>query len=388
MTSTAKAETVPTDVYPDAVAKLTLPADDLLARKVPVLAANKQPLRKVIEQLAQQTNPKISAICFPYGQHDKVKIDPEQEITINVGNVTVGEALEIIAAQIKNMPKLTWGTCDGFDNVLFPTGGVRMFPITAHATGLDTRQQINDDPLLGKCFSQQPPAMLAQLAMQVDVIEPTSKFTLGQDGPALRVWDPDNGGAILWRVIDAQAPRSPETITPELRKQIVHDWKLQKAFPAAKTKAESIKNVADMQAYIKARKCKTIDTGMFARKTERNLRGIFSLQPTRLTLLNLASPAVDIEVVKQAFATLAPKNLSADYPKESKNVLVLPLPCEGYVLVARRIDFEPAEKKTFEEDKAALIQFLQQQQAAQGILLWFEPDNVKKRTGFVEKKPE
>ncbi|MBN1556101.1 MAG: hypothetical protein JXA11_15270 [Phycisphaerae bacterium] len=385
---TSRAEGPAKNVYAEVVRKLTLPADDLLQRKVPVLALEKQPLEKAVDMLAQAADPRIGAICFPYGRHGKVKIAPDLKITLNARNITVGEALAKIAARIPDLPKLQWGMCEGIDNVLFSVDGVRFFPATAGRTGLETQEQINDDPMLSKCFSRQPPASLAQLAMRVQTIEPTSKFLVNQDGPPLRVWDPDNGGAILWRVTAAEAPQSPETLTDEIRKQVVRDWKLRQAFPKAIAQADAIKNAADLEAYIKAKKSKTVETGLFARKAPRGDRQMLMFLPTRLTVLNFSSPAVDGEVVKEAFAALAPKNLSADYPKESQNVLTLPLPSEGYVLVARRIDFEPAEKKAFEESKPGLIQLLQQRQAGQSLLEWFTMDNAEKRTGYVPKKPE
>ena len=383
---TVQVDATPEAAFAAAAAKLTLPADDLLARKVPVLACDKQPLDQAVDMLAQAASPRISAICFPYGQGGKVKIAPDLKITLSLRDVTVGEALAKIAEQIPDMPKLTWGMCEGVDNVLFPVDGVRLFPVTAGETAPATQEQINDDPLLGMCFSQQPPATLGQLAMQVNVIEPKSQFTIDQDGPPLRVWDPDNGGVILWRVVAAEAPKSPESLTDDIRGQIVHDWKLQQAFPKAVARAEEMKNAADLAAYVKAEKAKTTDTGMFARKSQRKTEGVFLLQPTRLAVMEFLSPAIDGEVIQQAFAALTPKDLAADYSKESDNVLILPLPPEGYVLAARRIDFEPAEKKTFEESKAALIQFMNQQQTEQGILLWFNLENVKKRTGYVEKE--
>lgn len=376
----------PENVYADAVKQLTLPANDLLDRKVPVLALDKLPLDKAVDMLAQSASPRISAICFPYGQHGKVKIAPDLKISLHAANITVGEALEKIAGQIPDMPKLTWGMYEGIDNVLFPVAGVRLFPVTAYTTGLDTQEQLRETPILRKCYSRQPPASLVQLAMQVKTIQPKSPFQVNQPGPALQVWDPDNAGAVLWRVIAAEPAHSPKTLTDEIRQQVVRDWKLQQAFPAAKVKAESIQNAADMQSYIKANKSDIVDTGMFARKTQRNVQGVFALQPTRLTAMNFLAPAVDAEVVQKAFATLAPKNLSADYPRESENVLVLPLPCEGYVLVARRVDFEPAEKKMFEEAKPGLIRFITQQQKDLGVLLWFKPENVKQRTGYAKKE--
>ncbi|MBN1942741.1 MAG: hypothetical protein JW849_05535 [Phycisphaerae bacterium] len=383
----AAPEAPPGEVYPDVVAKMTLPGDDLLGRNVPVLAVEKQPLEEAVAMLAQQAEPPLTAIGFPYGEQGAVKIAPDLKITLNVRNVTVGEALAKIASQIPDLPKLAWGMCEGFDDVLFPVEGVRLFPVTAGQTGLDTPEQLAADPLLGKCFSQQPPASLAQLAMQVNPIEPKSNFQVGQDGPPLRVWDPDNSGAILWRVIEAAAPQSPQALDETLRKQIVHDWKLRQAFAVAEKKASAVKTAADLEAYIRAEKVQPVETGMFARKAPRGDRQVLSFQPSRLTALNFTSPAVDAHVIREAFALLAPKNLSADYSKESDDVLTLDLPSEGCVLIARRIDFAPAEKKLFEESKAGLIQFLEQRQSGQGLLQWFDMDNVRKRIGFTPKQP-
>lgn len=370
------------DGYAEAVARMTLPADDLLARRIPVLAAEKQPLEKVLDLVARQAEPRLVAVCFPWGDPGPVKVAPDLKITLNVVHATVGEALEKIAAQIPGLPKLRWAVCDGFPDVLFPVEGVRFFPVTAGRVAGASQKELEDHPLLGRCLSRQPPASLAQLAMEVDVLAPNSQFKVGQDGPVLPVWDLENGGAVLWRVTRAVPAAAPETLGNETRQAVVRDLKLREAFEAAKQKARTIRTPADLENYARQEKAALLETGLFSRQILRSERGVLSFQPTRLTALKFLSPAVDAYVIERAFAELAPKDLSAPYSRQSDTLLTLELPCEGYVLIARRIDYLPAMEKDFEASRSSLLRYLDQQQTGQSLLQWFASDNIRRRTGF------
>ncbi len=377
----------PAGDYAEIVNTLTLPGEELLQRKVLILAIDKQPLSTAVERLAQAASPRLSVICFPYGLTGKVHISPDVKITLHATNLTVGEALEKIAKQIPDLPKLSWGCFEGIDDVLFPVGGVRMFPVSAGRTSFVTPKQLSADPLLGKCFSQELRISLPQAAFQVRALVPKSEFRVGQEGPLMTAWNTDARGQLFWRVLEAQPARSPREITDALRTEIVRDGKLEQAFALASKEAEAIQTAKELDAYVRKHKLAPVETGMFARRTPYVYgRGYF--QPTQLEKLSLQNPAVDRFVIDRAFEALAPKDLAADYSPTSSNLLVLPLPCEEAVLIAQRIDYAPAEAEQFEADKLGLVAYLEQQQFGRSLQEWFALVNIKKRTGYAPKTPK
>ncbi len=368
-------------VFEEIVKKLTLPADNLLNRRIPVVAIEKLPLKEAMTKLADSVSPKLSAICFPWGEHGEINIPPETKVTLIGWDMTVAEALEKIAAQIPNLPKLRWGCFEGIDNCIFPIEGIRFFPITAGRTGLESQEELIENALISKCFSPRLRISLLQRAMQVDPIVPQSKFKIGMDEPIMTVWRDGDSGQLLWRVIDAQAPKSPEEITDAIRKKVIDDWKLAQGFKLARQQAEKIKSAEDLKKYAEKHKNETLESGMFSRRVHFAYEGGY-FQPARVPKMKFVNPAVDSYFIYEAFAALAPKDLDASYPKESQKVIVAPLACEEYVAVGRRINYLPAMEEGFELEKRNLTAYLERDRYARAVREWFSLSGIKERTQF------
>ncbi len=368
-------------VFEEIVKKLTLPADNLLNRRIPLVAIEKLPLKEAIPKLADSVSPKLSAICFPWGEHGEINISPETKVTLVGRDMTVEDALEKIGAQIPNLPKLRWGCFEGIDNCIFPVEGIRFFPITAGRTGLESQEELIENALISKCFSPMLDKSLLQRAMQVDPIVPQSKFKIGMDEPIMTVWRDGDSGQLLWRVIDARAPKSPETITEAIRKKVINDWKLAQGFKLARRQAEKIKSADDLKKYAEKHKNETLESGMFSRRVHFAYgRGYF--QPARVSKMEFINLFVDSHFIHEAFAALAPKDLDASYPKESQKVIVAPLACEGYVAVGRRINYLPAMEEDFELEKRNLTAYLERNQYYRARREWFSLSGIKERTKF------
>ncbi|MCD4823451.1 MAG: hypothetical protein K8S55_02500 [Phycisphaerae bacterium] len=387
------------NVYQQVAEKLTISADVLLKRKITAVGIKDKPLNEAIKDLAVLVDPQLAVICYPYGKHGEIDIDPKMKVTLLARNITLAEALEKITAQVRKkvpaMPKLEWACFDGIDEVIFPVTGIRFFPVTAGGTPLESAKEISEHKLLGNCalFDQsyrQRPISLAQIAMQVKPIVPNSKLEVGKEGPVLMAYAGGGSGQLIWRFREAKKVQTPEAMTKKIREQVIKDWKFAQAFQLATAKAETLKKPADLDAYVKNVKNVTnvkkgknepIKTGLFARKM-RNVYGGGAFQPTKLWSMEFKNPAVDSYVIDEMFEKLTPKNLDAAYLKESAALAVLPLKAEGCVVVAQRINFIPALAMKFELEKKMLIESLQRQQYQQAVIGWFSLGDIVKRTGF------
>ena len=301
--------------------------------------------------------------------------------------MTVAQALDKITAQIPDMPKLQWACFPGIDGVLFPVKGIRLFPVTAGQTGLETFKQLQDNKLIAGAASKEYRAWLLQLAFTANEINPAGKLKAGQEGPPATLQPGgDYSGMLLWVLEVAQPAKSPEEITPEIKTEIVRDWKLTQAFDLAVKETEKIKTAGQMQDFVKAQKLTTVDTGMFARRMKYDYGGGF-FQLSELPMLEFIAGAVDAYFINHAFKTLAPEDLNKPYEKTSENAMSLPLKCENAVFLARRTNFIPATQQGFEKEKDDLIFPLQRNQYILALREWFSLNNIVERTGFTEEYP-
>ena len=364
------------DAVQKVVADMTFPADEMVGRKIPVIAIQAQPLDEAIRTVAAMASPRLGAIVFPWGDHGDVKIDPTVKVSLTGKNLTVGEALAKITAQIPDL-KLTWGACRGFDGVLFATSGVRVFPVTAGRTGLLPQDKLAADAPLSRSYFPGPGgpedyrpfgsvdlSALKVGAVQEDMPVATATGTMG--------------GTLLWRLVDYKPAHSPEALTDELKKIVADDLRRAKAFELAKQAAEAVISPAAMQALAKKLDLKPFSTGLFSQAWP-----TFVMQGKVFR-----SPAAGVDVVNKAFADLAPKNLAGDYPQTSANVLAVPLASELMVVLARRTDFRPAMEEPFDATRSQLVGYIMGDRQRQIALDWFAEANVMKRTSFTKTTAE
>jgi hypothetical protein len=371
--------------FVEAVDQLTLPPDDLLQRRIPIIAVENQPLREAVAMIAAQATPSIKAIAFPWGKHGELTVSPDLKVTLIERNLTVAQALEKLAAQVPDLPKLKWAAFDGIDSVLFPVGGIRIFPVRAERTDWLSRREIMDRPILSNSFwqSKQGWVPLANLAMEADPIRPDSEFSPGQDGPIMNVYrDEIYLGQLLWRLLEAQPSSSPQTLTDELRAKVIADWKLAEAFKLAETTAASLSTPADQLKWAREHDVTPVTTGLVSRK-ERFAIGGGYFQPARLEKMEFASSAVDQYVLEKAFEDLSPENLeTGNYEPEGETILALPLECEAYVLTARRLDYRPALQSEFRREKPMLMMYVSRDMYSQVMRGWFRFPQIRLRNDF------
>ncbi len=379
-------------IFDEIVAKYTIPATELLLRKIPVVAIEQQPLQEAIATLAELVSPRLTAICFPWGKFDSLTIDPKIKVSLIGRNLTVAEALAKLAGQIPGLPKLQWACFPGLDGVVFPVAGVRLFPLTAQQSDLLPLEQLRKNKLLASAASREQRAWLLQMAMQVDAMnldqtqgKGKSKLKLRQLGPVATVWTQEGlSGQVLWMVTDAKPAHSPAEISPEIHKQISRDWQLAQAFDEAVKQTQAIKTAEQMQALVKARKLTPVETGLVARRMRSNYGGGM-FRNTSLPMLKFSDGVVDMYFLGKAFDALAPKNPNKPYEKNSAQAMVLPLKSQRGIYLARRTDFLPAMEQKFEQEKSSLILPLRQSQYIMTLRDWFTLGKIVERTGFVEE---
>lgn len=377
------------NLYAQAESMLTLPADDLLTRKVPVVAIRQQPLHEAIDTLAKLTDPPIQSICFPTGKHGQIEISPTLKVTLVGRDMTLAEALEKIASQVKDLPPLKWACFEGLDEVIFPVEGVRFFPVRAGQTLLADADTLSAEPLLAGAMLVDPnfrrrPVPLLAVAFQVDPLVEDGSLRIGQPGPIMDVYGERTTGQLLWEVSAARPSEAPAEMTDAIRAKVIDDWRLAQAWTLAVKQAEQITTPQQMVDWAKAHDDELIDTGLFARRQQYAL-GLGAYQRTRVPKLNFSDRqnlTVDAFFADKVFDALSPKELSSDYPKLGTDVLAVPLKCELYTAVARRNNFRPAMQDEYRQIEPELVRTLQTEQRFEDYRQWFAWPQVKLRTGF------
>jgi len=378
------------DVLSKTVEELTIYADNLLNRKVLLISIDNLTLDEAMKVLAEQASPVITKICFPTGQHGDISIAPDVKVSLSARNTTVAKVLEEITKQLSpNMPKIQWASFQGFNDVLFPVKGIRFFPLTAGKSGLKTQQQLEDDKLIGSTYLQSPTdrGVLAQFSQYAKAVNPRGQLETGQDGrPVAGSLDGQNV-MILWRLTQVEPGKSPEKLTPEIRKQVVVDLKKIAAYELTVKAAQEVKTFEQLTAMAKAQKLKTIDTGLFARWTPEygqygNQRYVF----TELKALKFENPATNGFFIEEVFSNLIPKDLDAKYPKTSPNAITVGLPCELKVVLGGRVDFRPALLPKFEKQKTKLVSDVMRREKFAAMGEWFQLESAMKRAQFTDQR--
>ena len=381
------------DVLTKAVEALTIPADNLLNRKVLLISIDKLTLDEAMKVLAEQATPALHKICFPTGQHGDISIAPDVKVSLSARNTTVAKVLEEITKQLSpNMPKIKWACFRDFNDVLFPAEGIRFFPLTAGKSGLKTQQQLEEDKLLSSTYRPKSPenrGILTKFSLYAKVLNPRGILETGQDGPPVAGTIDGQNVTILWRLAQVEPGKSPEKLTPEIRKQVVADLKKIAAYELAVKASQEVKTFKQLTAMAKDLKLKTVNTGLFARWTPEydeygNQRYIF----TELEALDFENPATNGFFIEEVFSNLVPKDLDAKYPRNSENALALGLPCELEVVLGARVDFRPALLPTFEKQKTKLVSEVMNREKFAAMGEWFRLDSAMKRAQFEFKRSE
>jgi len=374
----------PNKVYAKIVDELTGPADAMLAKPLTGLKIENLPLDRAIKRLAGAAE--ISGICFPWGTHGAQTLLPSVKVTLT-GDMTVRGALDDICRQVK-FPRLEWATCLGFANVLFSVErvgqGMDFFPIKAAQTGLWTRRQFSEDPVLGFCVAN-PSGQGESFAQAIFSAKglnsgPGATAMVELGGQGLRMYMlGDSPGQLLWRLIGVAPAHEPHIMTPEIRRQVVSDLKLAAAMKLAAKTAETIRDAAKIIGLATAAERKKVDaftTGLFPR---RMLNMSWSAVPK---LDELDTQALLAYFTPRAFE-LMPEDLDANAASQPKAVGVVGIPAKAEVLVLERNDYHPVLKHEYEDTwRLEVARFLNIQRNVGMMGAWFNDKNIRIRMGF------
>ncbi len=380
-------EVSPAQAYLDVAADWQLPAEDLLNRNILVLYFDEPTeLDSAIDTVAAQAEPPLAAICYPWGKHENVTIDRNVKIpAIQTRNLTVGKALAEIGASLEDMPDLSWGMCKDFEEVLFPTDGLRLFPVTAGQVGLSTQAELRDIPRLANARARgarRSGLTLLQMAFDAQPINPGGTLAAGNDAPPMMTWDENGSGMIFWRLLGAVGPKVPETMTDEVRQQLTRDWKFREAFKLAQAKATEITSPEALQAFIEENNLEPVETRMLSRKTMGGAMMGGSFIPTPIRAMDFTDMTIDMYFLSEAFSALAPQDPNGQYPQVGKKIASIALPSEGYVTLVQRIDYRPALEEGYQQSKAWLMNQLEMTAGMTILQQWFNPEDVKARVNF------
>lgn len=380
------------DPYQEAFKALAGEAEPLLGRKVGKLALTSAPLDSIIEQLENITG---VSIAFPYGEHEKLTID--RKVVVPLGELkadaTLGQALEKIRLALKLPGRFTWKTLKGLEDAVFLAEPVNLLPVKVGRTGMvDFRQLARQEPLgwAGSAPGGGDPLMAVVAsaeAFQGPERRRTPLIEVGRDfRQAMYVTWPATG-RLLWRLMAAQAEHEPTQITPAIRRQVIRDMKMARAFEnaheAARTMQAQVETGKDLEELAKAAKREFIKTDPFPRKRPVPRRGIGGLT---IVVVPTSVPQVGAnpDFLKQAFALVPadPDDRTDPGPAD-----IVPLRRARKLLLIQRIGYEPPTEDEF--DKVGLYLTVpavmaQRQQAA--LITWFAFDSIRDRLDFHFKR--
>ncbi|MFA6135139.1 MAG: hypothetical protein WC869_14085 [Phycisphaerae bacterium] len=392
-------------------ARMMLPADAALGQKIQDLNIEGQTLEKAMAVLAEKAN--LNAIAFPWTSQGDNVLDPNVKVTLKAESLTLQEALDKVATQIK-WPKLHWAMFTGFEGVLFSVaqdGGVDFGPVSVKETPLMDYEAMSLDPVLSTAAS-----MAEEPLPQVVFTSPAfaqgrkggSSVKVGEDGPRMTV-KASGGGRLLWRLMQAELSSAPRNISDieGLRDLVIKDLKLQAAFDLALKRAQELAAQASkssLAAAAKAGKFTTSETGLIPRITlSSRLEQLFmyAQMTGRMPTRNMAVeqpyestysqvPGLELgnharDFMDAAFA-LAPANPEPPYSDTPPAVGVAPLPSIKEVVVMQRIGYQPAVQKALGEAAPKLSSQLEENQRWLNRMQWFNYGNLVKRLDYKDPR--
>jgi hypothetical protein len=375
----------------EALKALTGDAGRLLGRKIGPPPATPVALETLVEQLEDATGVRI---VYPYGQHEKLSIDGKVKVSLGKlkEDLTLRQALEKIRLALKLPQPFTWKSLEGLDDAIFPTGPVSLLPVRAGRTGmLDFRQLGSEEPLAWAGTTPEGGLSLVDVVATAKVFqgpEPrqTPLVEVGRDFPEAMYLAWPVTGRLLWRLMAAEPEHEPKSITPAIRRQVIEDIKVSRAFEKAREAAR--KMLAQVQAgenledLAKAAKREFVKTGLIPRK-----RVFLPRQPpfiVRMVTTRVPEAGSDPDFLKQAFA-LAPADPD-DYSNPGPGTIVLLRPARKLLLI-QRIGYEPPVEQEFDETTFALtLSMLRNQRLQEDLIAWLAFDRIKGRVRFTFKQ--
>lgn len=233
------------DAYPKAVAAMLAPAEELLARPAGKLPAGTITIGQLVEILQETSGVKIA---YPFGKHGDHTLDADVKLQAQKDweKLTLKGVLDKAAAAVK-FPPIEWVTCQGFRQTVFPSKPVNLTPVSAGRTGLVALRELNRDDVLrwAQTGEEQRGLNLAAVVATAQEFRRSESqasplITTGKDFRRAMYVTGARSGRMLWRLMAAVKTHSPKTITPEIRKKIIEDFKTQQAYEKALAAAKKM----------------------------------------------------------------------------------------------------------------------------------------------------
>ncbi|MCE5327648.1 MAG: hypothetical protein LLG01_14680 [Planctomycetaceae bacterium] len=400
--STAKGGAAYAQVRADMV--LDGPARDVLKAKLASVDIADRPLADALGELARSAG--ISAISYPLGlktTDDKV-LRGQTPVTVKGKDITLGEALDQIQTQLK-APKIEWTMCRGLGAVLWAKGpaAADTFPVKAYQSGLIDLMALATDPVLGSATTGigEGGTPLVQVAFTAKEFKHEGKnvplVDVGRAGPEMYLHTSDGAvsGRLLWTLARVEPAHEPDKISPEIRSQIVHDWKIQQAYAVALERGRALTSEAKREGLEKAAAGMKITTTTTPQPISRlspmyNGR-TFVFVPAPVPGMDLPSmPAQTkrecLAKIHQQIFALAPKNVELPNAQTPEATTLLEMPLRQSVYVIQRVGYTPAQRSQFEAFSGELQRNLAMEQASLALRDWFAYNNLVKRTDFKDQE--
>ena len=367
--------------YEQALAKMTLPAEAALSRRLATVRIDRKPLGEALATLAEAAN--LAAISFPYGTQDGRAVDAQTRVKLRKKDITLGEALAAICKQLK-WPELTWARCTAFtgaNDVLFAVGPARSLPFEVGQTGLLAKGQVARHPVLGRALTGgNRPALLAQLAFQKDVFSEVARETSAVYRPRMRVVG-DEGGTLLWRIVEARPSEMPQTMTDDIAQEVIGDLKSVQAMALAEEAGAKLLDRAAKRSLEKAAKSADFDSSETDPLVRRTLLG-GRPQSNPLPGVRLSAASFD-KFMTAGFDLIDKRELLDDESDKAPAVMaVVSLPLERTVCVIELLAHEPATADEYRLARSELLGILRYEHMRRAFTAWFSREAVIERTGF------
>ena len=367
--------------YEQALAKMTLPAEAALSRRLATVGIDRKPLGEALATLAEAAN--LAAISFPYGTQDGHAVDARTRVKLRKKDITLGEVLAAICKQLK-WPELTWARCTAFagaEDVLFAAGPARSLPFEVGQTGLVTLGQVARHPVLGRALTGgSQPAPLALLAFQKDVFREADQEASAAYRPHMQVMG-DEGGTLLWRIVEARPAEVSHTMTDDIAQEVIGDLKAVQAMALAEEAGAKLLDQAAKRSLEKAAKSADYDSSETDPLVRRTLLGG---QPESNPLPGVRlSPASFDKFMTAAFDLIDKRELLDDESDKAPAVMaVVSLPLERTVCVIELLAHEPATADEYRQARSDLLGIMRYEHMRRAFAAWFSREAVIERTGY------
>ena len=371
------------DPYLQAYEAITAGADKLLAKPAGKPALTRGPLERVLASLERSAGVRIQ---FPYGEHEKLSIQPDVVVDIGpVGDgVTVGQALENIRAALK-LPELSWRACQTLEGVVFAVKPVDLLPVSVGQTPLVSLEELSKQDVLGwASLGPDGRGTLAEVVSTAEVFPHPGRREIppmveaGKDFAQVMYVTGERSGRLLWRLDEALPEQAPEGLTPEIRKQVIADLKLKAAFELAKEEAKKIEAqiTADkpLKDVAEQNKLKYDTTRPFSRKMNMQYFG------GRITWSYVPGVGIDPGFLAEAFKLVPPMPEGWSDPGPAA---VVDLPRRRQVMLIQRIEYEPPLEMLFElQGMSEMVGMLSRDRDMEALYSWLSFKNIAQRVGW------